>query len=405
MKSLAVITRRPIAVLWGGLVFSAIGDELYSVALIWFATGLLGSQAGYVPALQAATILLFSLAGGLWTDRYDPRRVMIAADVMRSLAMLVIPLLSLVAPVSIWSLLPVVILVSSLKPAFDPALQASLPRLAADRQLLQATNGLFDATRRLARIIGPGLVGVLHTIVPVVHFFTVNALTFAVSALAVGSLRRELPPLPAAADAPRKAGDALRGLGAGFVALRGRTFMQFHLLAFGVTSAAWYLGLILATAIRIRQQQPDNVGSYALVIMAYGVGNLVSNLVVAGARFANWDRVMALGRLVSGIGFYGMALAADLPQLMAAACIAAMGAPMTQIPFAVLLQTGFALDDVVRVYRVRMVSEWGCMFVALLASPLLLDHVGAAGVVFLCSALYLATGAMGFLRFAKSPEE
>ncbi|MBI3707145.1 MAG: MFS transporter [Proteobacteria bacterium] len=101
MKSLAVITRRPIAVLWGGLVFSAIGDELYSVALIWFATGLLGSQAGYVPALQAATILLFSLAGGLWTDRHDPRRVMIAADVVRSLAMLVIPLLSLVAPVSI----------------------------------------------------------------------------------------------------------------------------------------------------------------------------------------------------------------------------------------------------------------------------------------------------------------
>ena len=42
-----------MALLWGGLSFSAVGDQLYAVALTWIAVGVLGSNAGYLGAVQA----------------------------------------------------------------------------------------------------------------------------------------------------------------------------------------------------------------------------------------------------------------------------------------------------------------------------------------------------------------
>jgi len=48
----------PIALLWAGLTTSAVGDNLFSIALTWVAIGLFGPAAGYLTALQAAIVLL-----------------------------------------------------------------------------------------------------------------------------------------------------------------------------------------------------------------------------------------------------------------------------------------------------------------------------------------------------------
>ena len=44
--------------------------------------------------------------------------------------------------------------IALLTAAFDPSLQATLPTIAIDPDIRHATNGLFDATRRMARILG-----------------------------------------------------------------------------------------------------------------------------------------------------------------------------------------------------------------------------------------------------------
>ena len=59
-----------MALLWGGLSFSAVGDQLYAVALTWIAVGVLGSNAGYLSALQAFIALLEVLFIGAWADRW-----------------------------------------------------------------------------------------------------------------------------------------------------------------------------------------------------------------------------------------------------------------------------------------------------------------------------------------------
>ena len=76
-----------VALLWGGLSFSALGDQLYAVALTWIAVGVFGRNAGYLSALQALAVLLAVLGIGRWADRWDQLRSMIGADLARACAL------------------------------------------------------------------------------------------------------------------------------------------------------------------------------------------------------------------------------------------------------------------------------------------------------------------------------
>ncbi|MFL5815138.1 MAG: MFS transporter, partial [Bdellovibrionia bacterium] len=187
------LSHRPIFILWAGEAFSAIGDEIYKVALIWLAVKMVGSSAGYLAAGQAAAVLIVGLVGGVWADRWDPRKTMISVDWIRGLIVLVPVFWVKFLPLNMGVLIFVALTVSGFSAFFEPALQSVIPRLARDRELMQATNGLMGTTSRLARTVGPGLVGLLTGFVPMIEFFTLDAVTFAVSALAIKSLYRELP--------------------------------------------------------------------------------------------------------------------------------------------------------------------------------------------------------------------
>ena len=75
---------------------------------------------------------------------------------------------------------------------FSPALQSTIPTLVRDRGAQQAINGLFDATYRIARLVGPMVAALLHLFLPVIHFLTATALGFLVSAAALRAARDRL---------------------------------------------------------------------------------------------------------------------------------------------------------------------------------------------------------------------
>ena len=80
MRLLRPLRDVPIALLWGGLATSAVGDQLYAVVLSWIAVAVFGAAAGYLTALQAAIVLMTALGSGRWADRRAHRSVMIGAD-------------------------------------------------------------------------------------------------------------------------------------------------------------------------------------------------------------------------------------------------------------------------------------------------------------------------------------
>src|SRR5262245_28880187 len=177
------------------------GEELFRVASVWLAADLIGGATGYIVAVQQLIIFSVSVFGGVLVDRWSSRKAMISVDCIRAVVLLVVPAVLLTFGRQAWVLFFAAGVVWGLRGIHGPALQALVPRIAASDDMMLAMNGLLDATRRTARIAGPGAAGLIALFVPIEHFFTVVAGVFTLSALSVTALRAYMPgttPLPPA---------------------------------------------------------------------------------------------------------------------------------------------------------------------------------------------------------------
>ncbi len=285
---------------------------------------------------------------------------------------------------------------------FRPALAATLPALLPDRALLPAANALFDTTERSARLLGPGLVGVLAGALPVVHFFTLDAATFLLSAAAVLCLGRGPRPLPRPRmsllgrhrrmDSPWCADTGCSGP---CCCSPGRST--------GLWVAAFYLALpLLIEQAGITGPGGTGLGAYGLVISAYGCTNLLATLGdrqprLAGASGA--DDVRGFGDRGAGHGgARAWARSRGLPALMAASAFGAVGGPMKDIPAAVLRQTELPAGDVAAAMRAFMVVSYGGVLVAMLAMPSVVRALGPMTLVGLCGAGLVGLACWGLAR-------
>ncbi len=410
MRLLRPLRDAPIALLWGGLATSAVGDQLYTVVLSGIAVGGFGAAAGYLTALQAAIVLLTALGSGHWADRRAHRSVMIGADLSRAAALLVVVVAWLAGgQPAAWSLVLAVLVLAAGQALFRPALQATLPVLVADRTLLPAANGLLDSTDRIARLVGPSLVALLAVWLPLAQFLTLDAATFVVSATAIGLIGR-LRPLPRVL--PDAGGSFAAAIARGFRAMRGHALLGYVMGSTFVINGTWYaamfLGLPLAIEhLGVRGPGGSGLGAYGLVIFAYGCTNLLSTVVVGNRTLPlRPGRLMFSGNMTVGAGILllGVVMAlpvpptARLPCLMAASAMAGIGGPMSDITIATLRQTLLATVDMAAAMRAYMVMNNLGLLTGMLLAPALFHSVGIAGTVALCGAAILLTGMTGMLR-------
>jgi MFS transporter, DHA3 family, macrolide efflux protein len=411
MRIFHPLRARPVALLWGGLSLSAIGDQLYSVAFAWIAVSLLGPRAGYLAALGSLLVLLAVLGIGGWADRRDQRLCMIGADLARAAMLLAVVGAWLAAGrPSIGLLVAAVAVLAFGQALFQPALQATLPPLVEDAALLPAANALLDATDRSARLIGPGLVALAAAAVPMVHFLTLDALSFLVSAGAlvmIGRLRRDLRPVRHARREPFRDA-ALRGVRA----MRAHPLLGYVLGTAGLINGAWYAALYLALPLVIAEHRLTGpggaeLGAFGLVISAYGCTNLAATIVFGSMALPRRPQFQMFGgNLIvgSGIALLGLASllppSARLPGLALAAALAAIGGPMKDIPLAVLRQTRIAAHDIPAAMRSYIAVNSLGLLLAMLISPTLLAAFGPRAVILTCGATIVAVGASGLLRHA-----
>ncbi|MDI3341231.1 MAG: MFS transporter [Sphaerobacter sp.] len=397
----AILRQRHWALLWAGQVCSAVGDHLYTIALMWLAVRIAGSAAGLVAAAETGALLLFGLLGGVYADRWDRRRTMIVADLLRAAAVATLSLAAWAGELTLWHLGAVAGVLGALTALFDPALQASLPALAGDARTLQSVNGLMDVTRRVARTIGPSLAGALTALMPITHLFTIDAVTFVVSALAIAALGRRWRWRPGP-DGTRVPG--LRGV---LAELRsaGRALRAHRPLVWGLAShavgggIAWSAAFTVGVPLLTERVLHGGAGDYGLIVGAYGAGNVLSNLVVASLRIRRRVVVMFTGRALMGLGFLVMAGATTLPLALAGAALAAIGGPMGDIVQLTMIQTDLPSHQIGKVYSLRMIVTGVGSALGLVVAGPLFTALGVPAAIALCGALSVVVGLAGLARF------
>jgi MFS family permease len=191
---IAPLRHRDFRVLWAGMAVSLLGDGIFLIAIAWESYALWNAPAALsiVGIGMAVPTVLFLLAGGIVSDRYDRRLVMMWADGVRALAVAALAALVLAGSLHFWELVVLVAIYGSGTAFFTPAFEAVVPDLlpAAD---LPAANSLDQFVRPIAlRLAGPFLGGTLVSAGAGVAF-TVDAISFAASLVAVAAIRPRLP--------------------------------------------------------------------------------------------------------------------------------------------------------------------------------------------------------------------
>ncbi len=414
MRILQPLRDRAILALWTGLATSAIGDQLYTVTLGWVAVAVFGAAAGYLTALQAVVVLVTALLCGEWADRREHRSVMIAADVTRAVVLLLLVAAWMVrGDPPAWGLVLAVVVLAAGQTLFRPALQAILPELVPTPVLLPATNALLDSTDRIARLLGPGLIALLAGLLPIMHFLSLDAATFLVSALAIvliGRLRRFAPLPPGPGNRPIFASIAL-----GFRAMWGQRLLAYVLATSGVINGIWYAVMFLALPLLIDRTGivgPGGTGlsAYGLVISCYGSTNLLATLIVGGRGLpARPGCLMCGGNTVFGSGVLLLGVVVllplpptlRLPALMATAALAAIGGPMSDIPIATLRQTLLRRADIAPAMRAYMVVNNLGLVLAMVLAPRAIEHFGVAAVAIAGGAMVAALGLFGMVQLGR----
>ncbi len=183
---------------WLATSVSLLGDQIALLALPLVAVLVLDAGAGQMGLLTAAALLphlLFSLPAGVWLDRVaSRRRVMIASDLARAALVGTIPLAYALDLLTLAQLYAVAFLAGSLAVLFDLSYPTLFVSLATRDRYIEG-NSLVHGSRSFSFVAGPSLSGLLVAAFSAPFALLGDAVSFLVSALFLGRVHAEEPPI------------------------------------------------------------------------------------------------------------------------------------------------------------------------------------------------------------------
>lgn len=123
----------------------------------------LNASQSQVSLLVACLTIAFPIIGlpvGAFVDRSNRRRVMLAADLTRGLALAMVPLLWWLGALEIAVLYAVALFIGAVSAFFDLSYQSYLPELVGRDNLIEG-NARLESVRSASQVAGPPLGGVL----------------------------------------------------------------------------------------------------------------------------------------------------------------------------------------------------------------------------------------------------
>ena len=172
---------------------SVVGNVITLVALpvLVYRLSDSASLTALVTLLDALPYALFGLFAGALSDRWDRRRVMIAADLIDAVLMASVPLAYWLGVLTVVHVMVVAFAVPAVNVFFDGANFGALPTLVGRANVARANSVVMSAST-LAEIIVPSLVGVALAVAHPSWLLGVDALSFAASAACVRAIGRPL---------------------------------------------------------------------------------------------------------------------------------------------------------------------------------------------------------------------
>jgi MFS family permease len=259
-----------------GLIF-VVGSSAFPIALAISVldNGGTATDLGLILASRVLSGTIFTLAGGVWSDRLPRKWVMISADAFRGLIALVLVIIS-AANMPLWAI-GLLVFLMGLGDAFGaPAGAAIVPSLLPDH-LLPAGNVARGIVAKIGTIVGPGVGGISVAVVGADLTFAVTAVAFFIgTSLLLGIT--EAPIQGAIENKPSFITELREGL---------KLVWEIKWLAASIFMASFQLMVIVAAetvllpVITRREFDTNNV--FAISAAAFSLGGAIS--AIAAVKF------------------------------------------------------------------------------------------------------------------------
>jgi MFS family permease len=380
---------REFRLVYGAAVVSWAGDALSFLAFMWLAFTV-GGATGVIAVRLADSLpsIVVGLGAGVVADRVDRKRLMVASDLLRAGALALLVAVSLGGRPSVLALALTYAVVRVGDSFFEPAAGAILPDVVPNA-LIQRANSLFHGTAESLSALALGGAGLLLTVVPIVHFFSIDAATFVGSAALLAFLRTRSRGAGGDRNPLHEVADGVREF-----TRRPPLGVAMVMFGLGITIGAGIF--IPAAPTLVGERLEAGPGSFGVVMLGFSLGAIVMAAVlgrVAVVRRERWSIVSWIGYSVC---FALFAVAPNLGVMIlgsiaagaaeAGARILLVSAMQDQIPSA-LLGRAMSLYSTVH----RSAHGLGLITVAFLVTSLPLDEALLIGagleLVSLCCCL------------------
>ena len=189
-RALRPLRHRPFRLLTAGQLTSNLGDALYAVALPWYVLAehggalLLGSVLAVYGVARTVTLAV----GGHASDRWRPWTAMMAADLVRAIAVAGLAVAAGMGAARFTVLAPIAVVLGAGAGLFLPGSFSIAPSLLPDEDL-QAGNALTSSGTQLSLLAGPAIGGAIVGLLGPTPAFTLDAGSFLASALTLAGVR------------------------------------------------------------------------------------------------------------------------------------------------------------------------------------------------------------------------
>jgi predicted MFS family arabinose efflux permease len=391
---LAVLRHRDFTLLWSGGLIALAGDYILITALPFFIYSLTGSAlaAGLLFTCYTAPSILFGSVAGVFVDRWDRKRTMVIANLLRAVVLL--PLLFVRSPEWVWVIYVALFAQTSIALFFVPAENALLPTLVGEQHLM-AANSLNALNDSLARLLGPALGGMLLGLLGVSGVALANVTTYLIAAGMIALIvARATPPSQTriATDARSPWGAVWREWIDGL-----RLVRQSRIVTglFVVMATAMVGSGIINTLIVVFVQ--DVIGGDAVafgwIMTLQGIGGIVGGVLMGtlGARF-NAPQLITAGLVLAGVVFLGMLYNATLTLTLALIPLIGAGFVAALVSIQTMLQRHVEDAYRGRVFAsfstiIAIASLFGTAFAGVLG-----DRIGAMPLLYTSAALFALSG-------------
>lgn len=379
---------------FSGQLVSLIGTWLQIVAQGWLVLELTNSAflIGLVTAFNTLPSLFFTLFGGVIVDRFPKKKVLIYTQSIAMILAFILGALTVSGIITVWHISVLAFLLGMVMAVDAPARQAFVAELVNEDQLSSAI-ALNSGTFNAARVIGPGIAGILIGLVGTGGAFLINACSYLGVIWALFALKIEV----SGKEKPKT--KAFRAIGDGLKYSFSHPVISIFLGLAGIVSV---FGWSYTTVLPLIARDKFNLGADGLgyLYSATGLGSLAAAILV-GAFGGKLKPVLFIfgGSLIFSLAISAFTLVSDYRLAMGLLFFAGFG---------LLAQASMVNTTVQRIlnpeYRGRVMSLYVLMFLGM--TPLgnlqvgwVSEHIGYGFAIRFGAAIVLFSGlVLLFLR-------